>query len=186
MDFCVFILSLAEYKDHCLRKCCWTYVCTYVWILIYHNSSLSLYIYLSIHPSIHPFIHLSIYLTVLSSLCDKHHFFLSITREASGEAAQEFLARRLEQTLGADGGCRGTAEHGRWDAHRTSQKMDGFRWQKWGWVLHSFTIKLRYLDLYMFVFTTCYITYYLVEVATHRIVSCTICLITSQAVSRMI
>ena len=170
-------------------------MCTYVWILIYHNSSL--YIYLSIHPSIHPSIYLSIYLknlsiylsiylTVLSSLCDKHHFFLSITREASGEAAQEFLARRLEQTLGADGGCRGTAEHGRWDAHRTSQKMDGFRWQKWGWVLHSFTIKLRYLDLYMFVFITCYITYYLVEVATHWIASCTICLITSQAVSRMI
>lgn len=30
-----------------------------------------------------------------------------------GEAAQEFLARRAEQTPGADGGCRGAAEHRR-------------------------------------------------------------------------
>ena len=148
---------------------------------------IALCLYISIYPSIHPFIHLSIYLSNSSILIMWQTPLFSLHHSRSVRRGGTRVPGTPPWT---NAWCRWRMSRNCWARPmRCSQDVPKNGWisvAEMGWVLHSFTIKLRYLDLYMFVFTTCYITYYLVEVATHRIVSCTICLITSQAVSRMI
>ena len=70
-----------------------------------------LYIYIYDLMSFYVFMHFSIIFRTTSPSPLFLGLFWNVV--PPGEAAQEFLARRAEQTPGADGGCRGAAEHRR-------------------------------------------------------------------------